>query len=498
MGALAAIVARAVVAAAVVAARAIRTAVAGRTAVAARATVVSHAAVAAAARAVVAVTARAVVAAAAVAIGALLVAPHPAVAGPPPPGVCDRPAEPGEVVKETPWPQRTFGTDRIAPAADGKNITVAVIDSGVDAAHPQLAGQVLTGFDFLRDAPGADFDCTSHGTAVASLIAASPTPGVGFAGLAPGAKILPIRVSDREEGTTGEAATPEVFAKAIRYAADQGARIINISLSLDRDYPTVAAAVDYAIHGKGALVVAAVGNHHVAATPPPIGAAQAAMANDPASYPANYPDVLGVAGINQDGTRLDESQIGTYVDIAAPGNLVLGATRERGHQYWKGTSFAAPLVSATAALVWSAEPGLSNADVAWRLEATADRMAGSARSPEFGYGLIDPTRALSEHPPRPETAATPPPIPPAHQDPATAARNDRWRTTGHIAALTGLGLLLAAGLALTMRTAVRHGRNRDKARPKRHRDPDTEPEDDFYALPTPSDTAKPRTSPVRR
>ncbi|WP_433066270.1 type VII secretion-associated serine protease mycosin [Dactylosporangium sp. CS-033363] len=368
-------------------------------------------------------------------------------------------------------------------------MTVAVVDSGVDGAHPQLAGQVLAGFDFLRDSAGADFDCTSHGTAVASLIAARPTPGVGFAGLAPGAKILPIRVSDREEGTDGEAASPEVFAKAIRYAADHDARIINLSLSLDRDYPAVAAAVDYAVHGKGALVVAAVGNHHAGATPPPIGEGRAATVDDAPSYPANYPDVLGVGGINQDGTRLDESQVGTYVDLAAPGNVVLGATRQRGHQYWKGTSFAAPLVSAAAALVWSAEPGLSNTDVAWRLEATADRMAGSARSPEFGYGLIDPYRALAEHPPRPQTADTPAPIPPALRDPAGAARSDRWQATGRIAAATGLGLLIAALLVGTMRAAARRGRARNwrpgaaRVNQDTKRDPEIEPEHVFYALP---------------
>ncbi|GAA3268980.1 hypothetical protein GCM10020218_008820 [Dactylosporangium vinaceum] len=415
----------------------------------------------------------------------------PARAAPPPAGVCNNPAKAGEVVKETPWAQQTFDVDRIWPATTGAGLTVAVVDSGVDGAHPQLAGQVLPGFDFLRNAAGADFDCTSHGTAVASLIAAKHADGVGFEGLAPGVRILPIRVSDHEEGTNGEAVTPEVFAKAIRYAADQNARIINISLSLDTDYPAVAQAVDYATNTKGALIVAAVGNHHANAdpTPPPIGSDRPAIPSDPPSYPAAYANVLGVAAINQDGTRVDDSQVGNYVDITAPGNLVLAAARDHGHQYYKGTSFAAPIVSAAAALVWAAQPGLKNADVAWRLQITADRMAGSNRSNEFGYGLVDPFRAVFETLPK-DTGASPAPIPAAAHDPAAAARANRWATTGRIAALIGAAVLVAALLTFAMRTAVRRGRARRwhpgtvRQAPRPDRDPDIEPEDVFFALPT--------------
>ncbi|WP_432985973.1 type VII secretion-associated serine protease mycosin [Dactylosporangium sp. CA-233914] len=421
--------------------------------------------------------------------------PARATAGPPPAGVCNNPAKPGDVVKDTPWPQQAFGAQRIWPTTTGAGITVAVVDSGVDNAHPQLAGQVLPGFDFLRNAAGADFDCTSHGTAVASLIAAKHVNGVGFEGLAQGVKILPIRVSDHEEGTNGEAVTPDVFAKAIRYAADQNARIINISLSLDADYPVVAQAVDYAINTKGCLVVAAVGNHHVTAqqSPPSIGSAKNPIPSDPASYPAGYPGVLGVAAVNQDGTRVDESQVGPYVDIAAPGNLVLGATRVSGHQYWKGTSFAAPIVSGAAALVWASQPNLKNSDVSWRLQVTADRMAGAGRSNEFGYGMVDPYRAVFERPSKDE-AVSPTPIPPAATDPAAAARLSRWQTAGRIALIAGLAVLLAALVIFALRAAVRRGRVRAwrpgevREAPRPQRDPDIEPEDVFFALPNRSRT----------
>ncbi|GAA2345590.1 type VII secretion-associated serine protease mycosin [Dactylosporangium salmoneum] len=424
------------------------------------------------------------------AAAALLGAPSPALAEPPPAGVCNSPAKSGSVVKETPWPQQLFGAQRIWPTATGAGITVAVIDSGVDSSHPQLEGQVLPGFDFLRNVAGADFDCTSHGTAVASIIAAKHTNGVGFEGLAQGVKILPIRVSDHAEGTNGEAVTPEVFAKAIRYAADQNAKIINISLSLDADYPAVAQAVDYAINTKGCIVVASVGNHHAnaEASDPPIGSTRNPVRSDPASYPAAYPDVLGVAAVNQDLSRVDESQIGSYVDVSAPGNLVLGATRVSGHQYWKGTSFAAPFVSAAAALVWSAQPYLKNSDVAWRLRADADRIGGGTRSNEFGYGMVNPYRAVNEAPSKNDPVSGAP-IPPPAVNPVVAARTARWNDAAQVAAIAGVAVLLAALAIFAMRVAVRRGRARAwrpgevRAAPRPARDPDVEPEDVFFALP---------------
>ncbi|WP_432835351.1 type VII secretion-associated serine protease mycosin [Dactylosporangium sp. CA-092794] len=434
-------------------------------------------------------------AAAALAAAAVTLAvPVRASAGPPPAGVCDNAAKPGSVVTETPWPQRLFGVDRIWPRTTGAGITVAVIDSGVDGAHPQLQGQVLAGFDFLRNTAGADFDCTSHGTAVASLIAAKHVNGVGFEGLAPGVKILPVRVSDHADGTNGEAVSPDVFAQAIRYSADH-AKIINISLSLDRDYPAVAQAVDYAINAKGCLVIAAVGNHHTAPTAAPsLGAARNPIPSDPPSYPAAYDEVLGVAAVNQDGGRIDESQVGNYVDLAAPGDTVLGATRVGGHQYWKGTSFAAPLVSAAAALTWAAQPSLNNKDVSWRLRATADRIAGSSRGNEFGYGMVDPYRAVNEALPR-SPASTPAPIPPAAENPAAAARLARWNDTARIGITLGLAVLLAAAVIFALRHAVRRGRARSwrpgevPQPPRPAHDPDEEPEDVFFALPrrTPAD-----------
>ncbi|GIH14079.1 type VII secretion-associated serine protease mycosin [Rugosimonospora africana] len=412
----------------------------------------------------------------------------PAVATPA--GACTNAADPGTMIRQTPWAQQLLAIDRLRPLSTGAGITVAVIDSGVDAQHPQLAGRVLPGYDYLRNTPGGNFDCVSHGTAVASLIAAQHVDGIGFEGLAPGVTILPLRVSDHEDNDNNpkDAVSPQVFADAIRYAADSGARIINISLTLDADFPAVAQAVRYAQEVKGCVVVASVGNHHTVttgATPSVPGVSPSAV-SDPPSYPAAYPNVLGVGAIDEGGKRLDESQVGPYVDLVAPGGNVLAATRVSGYGYWNGTSMAAPLVSAAAALLWSTHPAMSNINVMWQLTHTADPMPGSNHGSEYGYGLVDPYRALSEQLPV-AGSQSPAPIPAATVDPAAVARTADWHHHGQVALIVGgLAVLVAAGGA-GFAVAVRRGRLRDwrpgNAAPPRIPPTVEEPETVFFALP---------------
>jgi type VII secretion-associated serine protease mycosin len=299
------------------------------------------------------------------------------------------------MIRQVPWAQNTLAPDRAWPFSKGDGVLVAVIDSGVDTDHPQLSapGKVLQGFDYIRNKPGADFDCISHGTAVASVIAGDPEPGIGFRGVAPDAQILPLRVSDLDAGAgdTGTAVKPDVFAKAIEHAADCGAKVINLSVVMYADVPAVRYAVQYA-QSEGALIVAAVGNQHQQQ-----GQDQTqSQGPDPTPYPAAYPGVIGVGAITINGTRLDASQVGPYVDLVAPGGGVLAATRQHGYVFWDGTSFATPFVSGTAALVRSEFPQLSAAQVAQRLLATADPAPGGASSPAYGYGIVDPYRAVTE------------------------------------------------------------------------------------------------------
>jgi membrane-anchored mycosin MYCP len=313
---------------------------------------------------------------------------------------------------------------------------------------------------------------------VASIIAATRQSGVGFVGLAPGAKILPVRVSEREvEDGRGKGASvsPQIFAQAIRRAVDDGADVVNLSVTLYTPEPAVEEAIEYA-RSKDVVLVAAAGNQHQDSGRP-----------DPVPYPAAYPGVIGVGAIDDKGGRVEASQVGPYVDIVAPGGAVVAATRGQGHALWTGTSFATPMVSATAALIRSAEPGLSADEVAQRLLATADPARGGAAQ-GYGRGVVNPYRAVTER----LTDAAPralQPLPDVPVDAAAAARADRWETLGRIAmwaALVVAVLMLAvAALALLMP----HGRRRrwQPTRPGRPPAPPAEieePEEAFFRVPT--------------
>ncbi len=370
----------------------------------------------------------------------------PATAAP-----CQNPKDPGEVLEGMPWAQSSLAPERVWPFTTGAGITVAVIDSGTDASHDQLSGTVLSGFDFLGNSPGGNTDCVSHGTAVASIIAAQRVQGVGFQGIAPGARILPVRVSDREvddEGNArGETVSAAKFAQAIRYAVDQGAKVVNLSIVLYEDNGAVRAAVRDAL-ARNVVLVASVGNRHDDNGGP-----------DPTPYPAAYDGVIGVGAIAEDGSRVEKSQIGRYVDLVAPGGAVLAATRVRGHAFWDGTSFAAPFVSGTAALVRAAHPELSASEVSQRLLATTGPARGGRGSTAYGRGVVDPYRAVTDE------LAEGGPIPPdeaslATADPAEVAAEEKRRHTTRLAVLlAGVGGGLAAVL-LAAAVVLPRGRRR--------------------------------------
>ena len=390
----------------------------------------------------------------AAAAGALLaglptVGSAPLASAVPPAGMCQNAEAGGAPVSKLPWAQTWLAPERVPPQITGRGVTVAVIDSGVDADHPQLRspGAVLPGRDLLT--PGdtrANFDCVSHGTAVASIIAARPVRGIGFRGIAPGTRILPIRVSERDASEQqGDAVDATVFAGAIRYAVDAGASVINISLSMYADQKSVRDAVRYA-QRHDALIVAAAGNAHAQQGP------------DPITYPAAYPGVLGVGAMTIDSSRLPNSQVGSYVDISAPGGGVLAATRVRGHRYYDGTSFAAAFVSGTAALVRSADPRLPATEVANRLIATATPASGPAD--QFGAGVVNPYRAVQDSLGTAKPAVLPR-VRPVEVDPAAERRTAAWDTAGRegrrIALLAGVCVALALAAAVVVPLGRRRG-----------------------------------------
>ncbi|KJK48259.1 type VII secretion-associated serine protease mycosin [Streptomyces sp. NRRL F-4428] len=296
-------------------------------------------------------------------------------------GVAATPAH-AETIRSQQWHLDAMKADEIWKTSTGKGVTVAVIDTGVNQI-PELEGQVLPGKAFpVADAEGGrDNDYLGHGTSMAAMIGATgkhPT-GDGSYGLAPGVRILPIRVPDQFE----EATTPNLVA-AIRFAADSEAKVINISQGLagkPEDDRARAEAVQYAL-SKDKLIFAAAGN--------------TGDATNLIEYPAATPGVVGVAAVDRNGEPTKESQHGPQIDLAAPGIDIVSACKGKtGLCKTHGTSDASALASASAALLWSAHPEWTNNQVLRVLLNTAGKpVDGSQRNDYVGYGVVRPRIAL--------------------------------------------------------------------------------------------------------
>ncbi|RYJ21514.1 secreted serine protease [Streptomyces sp. L-9-10] len=245
-------------------------------------------------------------------------------------------------VQSKQWYLDAMNAEDIWKSATGKGIKVAVIDTGVNPSTPSLTGQVLKGFDATGTAGEATDDYSGHGTTMAELIAGTGKSG-GIRGLAPDAKIIPMRITDTEM-QNNQSVNAFDAEDAIRAAADSDAQIISMSFSSDFSAPKEREAVKYA-ESKGKLFFAGVGNN--------------AQKGNKKQYPASYPQVVGVAASGPDGRVADYSQHGDSVDIAAPGNDIPRWCDESFTKYCDGdggTSAATAIASASAALIWSANP----------------------------------------------------------------------------------------------------------------------------------------------
>lgn len=290
------------------------------------------------------------------------------------------------------WSLDAMNTDEAWRTTKGAGVTIAVLDTGVDDQHPDLAGSVLPGKDFIGfGARRGDRAWARHGTAMAGIAAAhghGPGREEGVLGIAPEAKILPVRVilegsdraRDRARKTRGTA-----LAQGIRWAADQGADVINLSLGDDSEsaHPEAGedAAVQYAL-SKGSVVVASAGN--------------GGEKGDRISYPAAYPGVIAVTAVDRWGVRAPFSTRRWYATVSAPGvNIVIADPDGRYYEGW-GTSAAAAFVSGAVALVRSAHPDLAPAQIKKLLVDTARDAPRGGRDDAKGYGTVDPAAAITQ------------------------------------------------------------------------------------------------------
>ncbi|MFD5741476.1 type VII secretion-associated serine protease mycosin [Streptomyces massasporeus] len=288
------------------------------------------------------------------------------------------------------WALDAMHTEQAWQTTKGRGITVAVLDTGVEADHPDLAGNVLPGKDLVGfGAEPGDRAWARHGTAMAGIIAGhghGPGDADGVLGIAPEAKILPVRVI-LEDGDPSRAKARSTrgnaLAEGIRWAADHGAEVINLSLGDDsasaHPEPSEDQAVQYALK-KGVVVVASAGN--------------GGEKGDHISYPAAYPGVIAATAVDRAGTRASFSTRRWYATVSAPGVDVVIADPD--HKYYEGwgTSAAAAFVSGAAALVKAAHPGLAPAQIKSLLEDTARNAPSGGRDDSRGFGFVDPAAAI--------------------------------------------------------------------------------------------------------
>lgn len=252
----------------------------------------------------------------------------------------------------------------------GNSLLVGILDTGVDANHPDLAGKVLSGIDLTNDDITDDI---GHGTEVAGIIAANTNNNQGIAGIAWNTKILPVRVTDG----AGQAKVSTVV-QALDLAYRKGAKIVQISLSTSQFSEVLKSAIEEA-QDRDILVISTGGNTGVREL----------------RYPAAFDGVIGVGAVGQAKRIESYSTTGNHVTLVAPGSSIYTTTLNFGYSAVTGTSFSAPQVAGTAALVWSLLPDLSSNEVREILIQSAEDIGEPGRDPIFGYGLLNTEKAVS-------------------------------------------------------------------------------------------------------
>jgi subtilisin family serine protease len=253
----------------------------------------------------------------------------------------------------------------------GRNVVIAVIDSAVDKAHPDLRGAVVQSFDVVG---GKDADADFHGTAVAGIIRARGR----VAGVAPQAQIMSVRAfRTSKRGELPETDTERLLA-AIDVATTKGARVLNMSFVGQQD--RVLHEMLGKVSRKGIVLVASAGNGGPDAKP---------------AYPAAYPEVIAVTAVDEDDRRYEHANRGSYIAVAAPGVEILAPVEGGRYEPVSGTSFATAYVSGIAALLLERDPRMDTAAVAKLIMANADDIGPAGRDDDFGAGRVNALAALN-------------------------------------------------------------------------------------------------------
>jgi serine protease len=277
------------------------------------------------------------------------------------------------------WNMKRLNVEQAWDYSNGQGVIIAVVDTGVRQSLEDLQGQnFVRGYDFVNsdDDPTDD---QGHGSHVAGTIAQATNNGVGVAGVAFGASIMPVKVLDSK----GSGTYTQII-DGIDFAVDNGAHIINLSLGGSSGDPLLEAAVNDA-WARGVVVVCAAGND----------------GDDGLHYPSAYENAISVSATTREDTLASYSNYGATVDISAPGGdgdyLILQNTfdrRSEGYFYYAGTSMATPHVAGAAALLKSFAPQLSNVEIRAYLENYAEDLGSPGWDQSFGHGLVDPVAAL--------------------------------------------------------------------------------------------------------
>ncbi|HAQ08410.1 MAG TPA: peptidase S8 [Bacillus bacterium] len=270
------------------------------------------------------------------------------------------------------WNLPVIGTEQGWVVSRGnEGIEIAIVDTGVDLDHPDLRNRLVKGYNVVDKRQEPDDD-NGHGTHVAGIIASETNNNEGIAGLTWFNKIMPIKaMGAKGYGTTFDIAT------GIVWAVDHGADVINLSLGNYQPSKVLEEAVSYA-YSKNVVMVSAAGND---------GSSQP-------TYPSAYPEVLSVSAIDYEGKRAGFSNHGDYIDIAAPGVYIPSTYFNKQYAALSGTSMAAPHVAGLAALIKSANPELTNAEVMEIIKKSAIDLGARGKDTDYGYGLIDVNSAL--------------------------------------------------------------------------------------------------------